>query len=287
MKTVKFLLFIIRITLVLSRPIGQETEEKHEALTSDKEIESYELGLDEKRIFQAEKPKSQIRFGYGLKFGYKGTVLHGLNRYNLMVGIEIPDIRLAQFFRPQIPDQEFCERYNHPQYDNLYMVCSRTWPAYIESVKNIERYQEEMEAILYGDLPAVLPGFQVSDLGPNPWENNHYIYKIAQKTNEAITKRSVVMNYVVEGYKRVKRAVRRIYHRGKRFIADLIGLGIQGITSLLNHRKQGELKKGMKMLKDRHSQIQGRMSVVENEMMSLTQTHLADIKDLRDNIMVF
>ena len=203
-----------------------------------------------------------------------------------MVGIEIPDIRLAQFFRPQIPDQEFCERYNHPQYDNLYMVCSRTWPAYIESVRNIERYQEEMEEILYGDLPAVLPGFQVSDLGPNPWENNHYIYKIAQKTSEAITKRSVVRDYVVEGYKRVKRAAKRIYHRGNRFIADLIGLGIQGITSLLNHRKQGELKKGMRMLKDRHSQIQGRMSVVENEMMSLTQTHLADIKDLRDNIMV-
>ena len=98
METVKFLLFIIRIALVLSRPIGQKTEEKYEALTGDKEIESYDLGLDEKRIFQAEKPKSQIRFGYGLKFGYKGAVLHGLNRYNLMVGIEIPDIRLAQFF---------------------------------------------------------------------------------------------------------------------------------------------------------------------------------------------
>ena len=188
MEIMRFLIFAVRLALVLSRPIGQETEEKHEALTGDREIESYELGLDEKRIFQAEKPKSQIRFGYGLKFGYKGAVLHGLNRYNLMVGIEIPDIRLAQFFRPQIPDQEFCERYNHPQYDNLYMVCSRTWPAYIESVRIIERYQEEMEEILYGDLPNVLPGFQVSDLGPNPWENNHYIYKIAQKTSEAITK---------------------------------------------------------------------------------------------------
>ena len=166
------------------------------------------------------------------------------------------------------------------------MVCSRTWPAYTESVRSIERYQEEMEEILYGDLPAVLPGFQVSDLGPNPWENNHYIYKIAEKTSQAITKRSVVMDYVAEGYKRVKRGVKRIYHRGKRFIADLIGLGIQGITSLLNHRKQGELKKGMRMLKDRHSQIQGRMSMVENEMMSLTQTHLTEIKNLRDDIMV-
>ena len=175
MEVMKLLVLIVRIALVLSIPIGQEVGEKHEALTVDKEIESYDLGLDEKRIFQAEKPKSQIRFGYGLKFGYKGAAFHGLNRYNLMVGIEIPDIRLAQFFRPQIPDQAFCERYSHPQYDSLYMVCGRTWPAYIESVRSIERYQEEMEEILYEDLPAVLPGFQVSDLGPNPWESNHYI----------------------------------------------------------------------------------------------------------------
>ena len=101
----KLLLFVVKIVLVFSRPIGQKKGEKHEALTGDEEI-GYDLGLDEKRIFQAEKPKSQIRFGYGLKFGYKGAVLHGLNRYNLMVGLEIPDIRLAQFFRPQIPDQD-------------------------------------------------------------------------------------------------------------------------------------------------------------------------------------
>ena len=201
MEKIKLILFVARIALVLSRPLGQESGEKHEALTSENEIEGYDLGLDEKRVFQTEKPKSQIRFGYGLKFGYKGAALHGLNRYNLMVGLEIPDIRLAQFFRPQIPDQEFCERYNNPQYDSLYMVCSRTWPAYIESVRNIERYQEEMEEILYGDLPAVLPGFQVSDLGPNPWENNHYIYKIAEKTSQARTIRSVVMDYVVKGCK--------------------------------------------------------------------------------------
>ena len=249
MEKIKLIFFVARIALVLSRPIGQESGGKHEALTGENEIEGYDLASDGKRVFQTEKPKSQIRFGYGLKFGYKGAALHGLNRYNSMVGLEIPDIRLAQFFRPQIPDQEFCDRYNNPQYDSLYMVCSRTWPAYIESVRNIERYQDQMEEILYGDLPAVLPGFQVSDLGPNPWENNHYIYKIAEKTSQARSIRSVVMDYVVKGYKRVKRSIKKVYHRGKRFIADLIGLGIQGITSLLNHRKQGELKKGNENVK--------------------------------------
>ena len=90
------------------------------------------------------------------------------------------------------------------------MVCSRTWPAYIESVRNIGRYQEEMEEILYGDLPAVLPGLQVSDLGPNPWENYHYIYKIAEKKSQARAKRSV-LDYVAEGYKTVKRAAKKVY----------------------------------------------------------------------------
>ena len=56
----------------------------------------------------------------------------------------------------------------------------------------------------------MLPGFQVSDLGPNPWENNHYIYKIAQKTSEAITKRSIVRDYVIEGYKRVESCKKNI-----------------------------------------------------------------------------
>ena len=143
-----------------------------------------------------------------------------------------------------------------------------------------------MEKILYGDLPAVLPSFQVSDLGPNPWVNNHYIYKIAERTSQGRMISSAVRDYASKGIKKVKRVAKKIYNRGKRFIADLIGLGIQGITSLLNHRKQRELKKGMKMLKDRHLQIQGRMSVVENEMLSLTQTQLADIKELRDDIMV-
>ena len=73
-----------------------------------------ELGSDEGKIFPNEKPKSQLRFGYGLKFGFKGAALHGLNRYNVLVGIDIPDIRIAQFFKPRVPDQEYCERFNHP-----------------------------------------------------------------------------------------------------------------------------------------------------------------------------
>ena len=249
--------------------------------------ENEKLGNDEGKIFPDEKPKSQLRFGYGLKFGFKGAALHGLNRYNVIVGIDIPDIRIAQFFKPKVPDQEYCERFNHPQYTNLYKVCGKTWPAYIEMIESIGRYQEEMEEILYGDLPAVLPGFQVSDLGPNPWENNHYHYKIAERTDQRSTGLlEKAVHAVKEGYRRTKRAIKVILKRGKRFISDLIGLGIQGITALLNHRKQNELKKGMKILAENQNKIQGRIEMVEDEMLSITQTHMEDIKELRDDIMV-
>ena len=274
-------IFLVNISLNLQMPTSIELGNEDEVR------ESNELGSDEGKIFPDEKPKSQLRFGYGLKFGFKGAAFHGLNRYNVIVGIDIPDIRIAQFFKPRVPDQDYCERFNHPQYSNLYKVCGKTWPAYIEMIESIGRYQEEMEEILYGDLPAVLPGFQVSDLGTNPWANNHYIYKIAERTDQRSASLLEKAVYAVkESYRRTKRAIKVILKRGKRFISDLIGLGIQGITALLNHRKQNELKKGMKILAENQNKIQGRIEIVEDEMLSITQTHMEDIKELRDDIMV-
>ena len=268
------------------RPTSIELTDE-EAYENEDFRENNELGSDEGRMFPDEKPKSQLRFGYGLKFGFKGAALHGLNRYNVIVGIDIPDIRIAQFFKPRVPDQEYCERFNHPQYSNLYKVCGKTWPAYSEMIESIGRYQEEMEEILYGDLPAVLPGFQVSDLGPNPWENNHYHYKIAERTDQrSASLLEKAVHVVQEGYKRTKRAVKIVLTRGKRFISDLIGLGVQGITALLNHRKQNELKRGMKILAENQNKIEGKIEMVENEMLSITQAHMEDIKELRDDIMV-
>ena len=40
MKTMILLIFAVQIGLVLSRPIGKEAEEKHEALLGDEEIDN-------------------------------------------------------------------------------------------------------------------------------------------------------------------------------------------------------------------------------------------------------
>ena len=55
----KLILFVVRIALVFSRPIGKEKGEKHEALTGDEES-GYDLGLDEKRIFKQKNQSHKL-----------------------------------------------------------------------------------------------------------------------------------------------------------------------------------------------------------------------------------
>ena len=57
------------------------------------------------------KPESELRFGYGMSFQYHGQMLHGLNHYNLLVGLEIPDLRIPNYYTPaqDMYTSQFCE----------------------------------------------------------------------------------------------------------------------------------------------------------------------------------
>ena len=46
------------------------------------------------------KPESELRFGYGMSFQYHGQMLYGLNHYNLLRGLEIPDLRIQNYYTP-------------------------------------------------------------------------------------------------------------------------------------------------------------------------------------------
>ena len=41
--------------------------------------------------------KSEIRFGYGLLYEHREQLLHRLNKYHLLVGVEIPKFTLNQY----------------------------------------------------------------------------------------------------------------------------------------------------------------------------------------------
>ena len=44
--------------------------------------------------------KSEIRFGYGLLYEHRGQLLHGLNKYHLLVGVDIPKIHFYLILLP-------------------------------------------------------------------------------------------------------------------------------------------------------------------------------------------
>ena len=107
-------------------------------------------------------------------------------------------------------------QFNNTEAQTLYVVCRNTWPAYITSVEKVAAYQAQIDHIVHEQLPVILPKFKAQDMEEPYFES---------------------------GLGRKKRNIRE-----KRFITHLISLGIQGISALLNHRKQNKLQKGMKYL---------------------------------------
>ena len=49
---------------------------------------------------QFPKPESEIRFGWGMSYNYIGQLHHNLNKYDVIVGLEIPDFRTVTYYRP-------------------------------------------------------------------------------------------------------------------------------------------------------------------------------------------
>ena len=98
---------------------------------------------------------------------------------------------------------------------------------------------------MYEQLPAILPKFRTQDM-----EEPYFESELSRK------KRNV---------------------REKRFKTDLISLGIQGISVLLNHRKQNKLQKGKKYLLMRQEALNNKIMALEDDMMSLTKATLSEL----------
>ena len=175
-----------------------------------------------------------------------------------MVGIHIPELGMARYHTPMERDRNFCNQFNTTEAQTLYVVCRNTWPAYITSVEKVAAYQAEIDHIVHEQLPAILPKFKAQDMEEPYFES---------------------------GLGRKKRDVPNIsFHREKRFITDLISLGIQGISAFLNHRKQNKLQKGMKYLLMRQEALNNKIMALEDDMMSLTKVTLSELDYLRKEL---
>ena len=199
------------------------------------------------------EPKSEIRFGYGMLYDYHGQVLHGLNRYHLMVGLKIPNFNLADYYIPQREDEDFnfCNRFQGDEAMKiLHLTCKNVWPTYLTALDKIQNYRDRINHITTKQLPAIIPNFKVNtnaQEGPNFEEEIRELKPV----------------------------------RNKRFIADLISLGIQGISTYMSHRKQSKLAKGMKHLMKNQKKLNKKIMAVEDDMMSLTEATLKELEILK------
>ena len=62
-----------------------------------------------------------------------------------------------------------------------------------------------------------------------------------------------------------------VVSRKKRFITDIIGLGIQAFSAISKHWKQSKLQKSMKHLKHRQDVLDHKIEALEDDMISITK----------------
>ena len=57
---------------------------------------------------QFPKTKSEIRFGWGISYNYIGQLHQNLNKYDVVVGLKIPDFRTVAYYAPISTDPQYC-----------------------------------------------------------------------------------------------------------------------------------------------------------------------------------
>ena len=106
------------------------------------------------------KPESEIRFGWGISYNYIGQLYHNLNKYDVVVGLEIPDFRTVAYYTPFSTNLQYCKRW----YVNtrvLYQTCTQVWPAYLATIKELQHSRERIKHIMEVEIPAVVPNFRL------------------------------------------------------------------------------------------------------------------------------
>ena len=98
------------------------------------------------------KPQSEIRFVWRLLHNYIGQVQHNLDKYDVVVGLEIPDFRTVSYHAPFTTDPHNCARQNdafNVNYEILHETCVKAWPAYLATVTKLDHARERITHIIF------------------------------------------------------------------------------------------------------------------------------------------
>ena len=109
--------------------------------------------------------KSEIRFGYGLLYEHRGQLLHGLNKYHFLVGVEMLKFTFTQYSY-QLQQHLNCGHFINMTV--LHSVCYSLVPLCINYRTKELEYHNEISQILESELPAIMPTFNGSRINPQP-----------------------------------------------------------------------------------------------------------------------
>ena len=105
---------------------------------------------------QFPKPESEIRFGWGLSYNYIGQMHHNLNKYDVIVSLEIPDFRIIPYYKPFNRDPKYCHKWNTGiKTKLLFETCQKIWPAYIGTIAKLDDSQERIQHIMEKEIPCI------------------------------------------------------------------------------------------------------------------------------------
>ena len=108
--------------------------------------------------------KLEIKFGYGSLYEYRGQLVHGLNKYHLLVGVDIPKFTFTQHSYQ-------LEHLNCRHFVNMTVrhgVCYSLVSLYITYRTKEQQYQREISQILVLDSPAAMPKVNKNRVDPQP-----------------------------------------------------------------------------------------------------------------------
>ena len=154
--------------------------------------------------------KSVIKFGWGMMFDYYGQMLHGLNKYNLIVGVRVPQMRDLNLNIPYLLQSSVCNKLKDDDSISVFKpVCKSAVETQSDMRQRLEKVKGEIKTLIVERIPYILRRFKT-------------------EPEETITPRPTLPAYWMQKNKYGQyypiHNTRRL--RKKRFISELIGLGI-------------------------------------------------------------
>ena len=189
------------------------------------------------------KTQSVLKPGWGLLYDYHGQMIHGLNRYNLIIGIEIPEFEKTPGHAPMPIIKHFCNLKDDSQLFPLARaVCEEVLDIYDHLLQKVQFYESKVNNLVEDRLPIMLK--QLEDIKVVPRERRRY----------------------------------------KRWVSELLNLGVGAVSTYLSHRRDSKLKESIGHLKRIEKRQNYEIQAIKDDLLSFAKASIDDLTAVKAEV---